>query len=1155
MPAVEAKVGEVQLTFKGRRFEALGAEIGSALDVFLAHELTHVWQDQRFHAFREEGEQGASETDLARSAAVEGSAEFVAHEVARRLGVSKLLDRIGPRRRAGEEAWEAERLWPYRAGLQFVETVHAALGPTETWRRLFEGTPRTAWEVEHPGGWIRGEEAPTLSLDDWVDRLAWCLGQPTATSPAEARPWSREPLLQAELAARLRVAGLSTSSDPWADCRGGLLLEAKPLRGALAGKTALVFAWRFASPDGAQAARLSLERAADALGFRGWAEVQVGEALGPVRLRVHSNGASVRTGAYFGEAGASGREASWAVQVHEGVLLEVLCWGGGTGPALLDVIDTAARAWREAEEVDAARAGAPASASPWAELAHLRAAPPEETASGVLPADVFDRAPPLRDELLARHLAQPGGEARVLSALLARAAGAAAWIAALGPGAGSESVEDADRNALLEAALGHGEADVQRFALEALGDHRCKASPWAAGVVEELRRAVGHDDPAVRAMAVYATSVQVDEDILTDAEVELLLRDPSPAVRWMMAICKRLLGERTQERLEVLGGDEHPVVRQMARAQAQAEQRGSDVHLLLDSMFHRSGQDSAALLDRVRRALHGGNSAQQSWALLALQHLDEKRAHFLPDLVHALTRSAHRDSALPALLAGGLDLRPALPSLLSMLKHPRWRPDVLRVLAANDVLLPRATLEQARAWEEAGDATQRCAAALLLLRVEAAGRRPLDVLEEVWKLVPPDWRPAIVAAAAARRPSAEPTQRLRQLALSSPFPEVRLAASSNPGRGYDEALLGTLLDRVQQVGPTAASECWRGFIAVAAKLHVDGRRQAGDLLARYLNRWCDEDRLPRLNAAALTWHVLADFGPSQACVEALDRCLVRDGVTYLQLSLVQLRNELQVERYPESDEVRAALDRHYAVEPPLEGLAARERSGFTDELAGRPSVSTETVLAVLKRAASDPWEDLELDVEALLKGRPERIAAALPLVPGLLDRDTRSSVEIGISILESSGPAAGPSVPQLRDLLPRALPSWRTRVEACITAIEAAPAGLETKEPVATRRRPSWIRPPKETNGMPGIAYVAGGAVLVLLIVFERRRARRARDRRSSDSPPSGAGGDNATAGLRATGDGGAPLEQPDASPHRHDHGDPGTGGDLGGGEGGGEGD
>jgi hypothetical protein len=1064
------------------------------LDVVVAHELTHVWQDQRFGVFREERKAATSEAELAASAVLEGSAEFVAREVARRTGHLDAFGRLEARRAKEDEHTRSPILWPYAEGLRFVDVVRSGPGPVATWERLFAEPPRTVWEVEHPSAWLRSDSPQGPDLDGWAERLAWCLGE----RPHEFKfqtTWDVDPLFQADLDARLGAARLASTSGAWAECRGGARLDLDLPGGPLAGERLSVRAWRFSSPHVAVEARRTLEDAADRIGPAAWAAPPGaasalppflaalveqrgwgGEVEGVVRVRSSVKGATVRTALRWITGWPPG-ESSWAVHVHGTVLYEVMYEATGAGPAVFDVTDTIDRAWDEAEAIDAARAGSPAGGGPWADLATLRTGTESSASLERMPDDVA--VAPLRDAWLSRRLLQPGAESDVLE-WLGGTRDPAPWIAALAPpGDGT-----ANRGGILEFALRHPDDDVRRYALGAVAGYRVYPSPWSGAVPGLIEEATRDEDPSVRVAAVRAAEALHEEDVLGPEQVDRLLADGSPAMRAALAASKDVLGDRRAEILEALRRDPHAGVRAVVERKLKKEEADP-----FDGWLGFGSRESeASALLRVRRDLLEGKVDERWWALSRLGLLEDARASFLPELVRALADPALREAALPVLQGGGLDLAPARTSLVAMLEHPVWRPDVLRVLAANDLALPLELVQRVRAWSAADEPRLRCAAALMLLRITPDEDAPLALLESSWDDVPSSWHPGIVAAATARRPGAEAALRLLSRALTSPFREVRTAGIEAATAGeLDEGRAGVLLGGIPDVGPTAAGERWHAWMDRMSSLHDQAATRAADLLAEYLNRWRDADGLPVIDGEALRYVTLPDVDESAAAVEAIDRCLVREGTSILQLSLVLLRDQVDAEKHPWAPALETAVARHASLEPLPPGFPPYERHQFVDVLAKRARVPVEDLVRVLERAAALPWDELNADYGGLVKAHRVHAGALVELVPGFLARGTRSSAEVALQILEASGPAAASLLPRLEVLASDAMPSWRRRLEECGRTIAGLDAAPEDDPPTRKHRRASRPRAGSESSLVPFVALGAAGLLLLVLVVVNLR--------------------------------------------------------------------
>jgi hypothetical protein len=790
-------------------------------------------------------------------------------------------------------------------------------------------------------------------------------------------------------------------------------------------------------------------------------------AGGP-RVLAGADGTLVHTFLLFDGPACRPREASWGVRVRGPLLFEAFCVRDGVAPALRDLLDDAARARVDAAAIDAARAGAAARAGPWARLAALRHAAGSDLPD--LPA-AGDPAP-LRDEILARLLAAAGREEQVSAWLGAGPRGEAAWTAALAPAAGHEDDDVMERGPLLEAALGQ-KGDVVRFALGALAEERCRPGPWSAATLVSLARLATDADAWVRTAAVRAAQALARDDEggsegpLDAARVEALASDPAPAVRAAVAGSGRLLGGRRDAILRRLDRDPDSHVRCAARA-AQKSPPGTHESLLehikriaLDpgsatqraprdqrvdrqaalETFLDAGLSSAtdgnqeALAWRVRLLLDQGDDPVRAIALLSVRGLGTERARFLPDLLRAFPRPLERWAAMTTLADGDLDLAPARAHLLRMLDQPLWRADVLRAIAAHGRDLPAVTRRRVEGWLEAPDLRVRCAAALVLLRLDPQDPRSLRVLDAAWDDLPSPWRIQALRMAWARRPGDPITLRMRARALSCEDSLERSNARDRHGEHvFDEVYLESLLHAVRHMGPVVAGECWKAFLDAARSLEGPAHDRAGELLAAHLHRWNERGRMPRIDPLSLGDAPWGGLRHCEALREELDRCLLEPGTSALRASLAILRADPK--DAPAARAVREALLRVLSLQDVPDGLDRIKARRLVRLLERRDDVDAACVRSVLRWMARSAPRSYGVDLGGLLGDPPDRVRAALAVVPDLLEDGSTSSVGAALDVLEEAGPAARNLLPRLKALRPRALPSWRRKLQTRIDALE-----------------------------------------------------------------------------------------------------------------------
>ncbi len=753
--------------------------------------------------FEQEGIYDTTEPALARAAVIEGMAEFVSREVARRLGVPEAFDRItATRENPGEAAGSAGGLqrwvaWAYGDGLHFVEQVHAALGSATAWTRLLEQPPTTVLAVERPEAWLRDREEHVRDLQGWCDRLADLLG-----GGAEGDDVTHNPLLPRDLVERLQSAGIDATKEPWSLCRGGEILGGTARWGALSDAAFVLRIWRFPTPRHAAEARESLCRATRAGGIRTWTGTETETTDLPPRLRSGPEGsraygfvglepASEETLELFGgiqvqNAGGS-VEGTWSVRNHQTVLLEVLCVREGIAPALLDLLDLAVRLAAEDSEVD-----------------------------------VEVEVDPL-----------PEGEAERLAWLRSGDRNAAAWTASLVPPVADASREwyepdaTAELGPLLVAALRHPDDDVRRFALGAIAREQIRPTPFTPEVVALIVEATRDEDADVRCVALRAARALADDTYFDARTLGRLSKDSSPAVRTALANARGVLRRRTRHVLPVLARDPHPVVRQAATANREREREQDPMIDLAEQM-----------VDQM--AAHGPQEDGSTDALAGM--------------IRELLDPETRPLSTMWLLNGGFDLEPAREHLLAMLEHPPWRPVVLRIIAANDLPLEEDFLDRVLAWQASGSPDLRASATALLLKERPADERQEVLARELWPQVSHPCRKAMLEALVLHRPSSDTTTTLYRKALRSVlFNERSSATSIDAPATFLPERLGLLLEAMPEVPPAVADFYWSAYHETLATAEPEELDRGYDLLAEHLRRWCDGDRLPEVTSLPYLW--------------------------------------------------------------------------------------------------------------------------------------------------------------------------------------------------------------------------------------------------------------------------------------------------------------
>ncbi|MHC4850219.1 MAG: hypothetical protein ACYTEG_17470, partial [Planctomycetota bacterium] len=513
--------------------------IDGVLDIVVAHELAHAWQDQRYRMF-EEVEFEDRDAAFARRAVIEGSAEFVARRVAQELGTASVFDGLAQSARRETEMvramgrWPISQRWFYSQGFEFVSVVHDAHQGESVWDRLFGRLPRSVTTIERPRAWLESERSPAASPDDGVQRFLRQFDRGRSASE-----WQYYPIPSAD--DRLALAALPLDHRAWQSYRRGVSLSGKPDAGALAKEGVSLRIWWIGTEADALAARASLEQAAKQRGVRSWARRELVTALGPVRTRVGRRGTTAyaqsgmdcMTGEFAEDACAFGNHGPW--------LFEAITERVGASPALLELVELAIRIWGGDPD------GVPV----------LRG---DESGPWDLPADASGAA---RDGLIARALAKPGGEIEVTAWLAGRTDEPAALLAALGPALGDDEWSTPERSAALVAALRSKDPDVRRFALRQLGQGDFEPRPFAGAIVEPIQEAARSADPELRALAVAAACELELKALLRGASLAKLLADPSAMVRAALARGSEQLTDEAQGQLS---RDDDPIVRAAAES-------------------------------------------------------------------------------------------------------------------------------------------------------------------------------------------------------------------------------------------------------------------------------------------------------------------------------------------------------------------------------------------------------------------------------------------------------------------------------------------------------------------------------------------------------------------------------------------------------------
>jgi len=218
---------------------------GALLDVVIAHELVHVYQARRF-GLRANYDETDDERQDAHAAALEGHAEFVSREVAKRLGLDDAFETL-----ADHSGVDPSRHGPgflrnrfrYRAGERFFAAVAESVGGHQAAaERIFANRPASHWQIQNPTRYLAGERhGADLDLRPAARALGGESAESTGVLPGLFRPQA------GDAAAGVLRAGR---------------IDASVARGALRGRSVLVYVARCASPAAARAFRDALARRA-----------------------------------------------------------------------------------------------------------------------------------------------------------------------------------------------------------------------------------------------------------------------------------------------------------------------------------------------------------------------------------------------------------------------------------------------------------------------------------------------------------------------------------------------------------------------------------------------------------------------------------------------------------------------------------------------------------------------------------------------------------------------------------------------------------------------------------------------------------------------------------------------------------------------------
>ncbi len=132
------------------------------LDVVIAHELVHVYQARRL-GLDPDDDEATDEAGDARSAAVEGHAEFVSRAVAIRLHLEAAFETLADSSGANDPLEFAAILlrnrFRYRQGERFFTAVARELGQEAAAKKIFREPPTSHWHIQNPARYLAGEHS------------------------------------------------------------------------------------------------------------------------------------------------------------------------------------------------------------------------------------------------------------------------------------------------------------------------------------------------------------------------------------------------------------------------------------------------------------------------------------------------------------------------------------------------------------------------------------------------------------------------------------------------------------------------------------------------------------------------------------------------------------------------------------------------------------------------------------------------------------------------------------------------------------------------------------------------------------------------------------------------------------------------------------
>ncbi|HEX5138842.1 MAG TPA: HEAT repeat domain-containing protein [Planctomycetota bacterium] len=676
------------------------------LDTVLLHEMVHVFQSRRLGLARFLGTPTSMEQLTARSAVIEGHAQYAGRIAAKRRGLDEamaLLDRAqtevpasvkDPALRHVAEVMGANLSFAYVEGERFVGAIVAKLGYGKAVERLFSTPPETLRAVSNPGEYLE-PPAPDTSLDDMaslVQRLLSERGGQTQTIPFPA------PALR---------AALSPAGPKVAEAAMGALDKA--LAVASQGDPQIVIAFLRARDEAGGKilydADVATSKAKDEMFGKPGSQIRIVKAE---YVPVSFGGADGIEATKTVEIGSTTRQRIGTVLVRRGpLLLEIMVSNATTAGddarrlarETLELLRGAevADPWdgKKGGEARKALLGALADAH-WGvrwratrNLARMKEDPEIDAALILMLRDPDasvsmdalrglrrrgSRELPREDrDALATH---PEWEVRLAYLRM-----------------GEDDADTAARESQLLAALRDGAPPIRAYAFQKLAKSHRRDIPW------ELNRA-GIEDPdeTVRAAAMEAAPYA---GLPADARPVLLkaLRDGDVGIRWAAAMrvdqwVKE--SDEVREALIVALDDPSPWVRRHAAAglaeagpaAAAAIPRlcgmldDKDVREAAAETLGKIGVEDGTAIARLEGLLEDPDLDFRFEVARALGRLGYDARKLAPVFVEALRKGDSRYDAAAALGELGVDARPYVPDLVAALEDekPFVRRGVARVL-------------------------------------------------------------------------------------------------------------------------------------------------------------------------------------------------------------------------------------------------------------------------------------------------------------------------------------------------------------------------------------------------------------------------------------------------------------------------------------------